>query len=128
MPAAAPRMTPRPSSWGTGRNNTERAGAGAAVGTGFKALALLKPEIGLDIELILDLIGVDRGIVAADLVVTGEGSAMDRSMATDDQSACAQASTSSADDGSPSASAGRPGDVDHVRIRFLRCRPWRTRR
>ena len=57
------------------------------MGTGIKALALLNPEIGLDIELILDLIGVDRRIVAADLLVTGEGSAMDRSMATAERSA-----------------------------------------
>jgi glycerate kinase len=42
------------------------------VGTGLEALALLNPEIGLCIEVIVDLIGFGRRIVAADLVVTGE--------------------------------------------------------
>jgi glycerate 2-kinase len=58
----------------TGREDAERAGAGAAGGAGFAALALLDAEIKPGIELILDLIEFDRRIAGADLVVTGEGS------------------------------------------------------
>ena len=65
----------------TGRDDTERTGAGAAGGTGFAALALLDAEIKPGIELILDLIDFDRRIAGADLVVTGEGSLDDQSLA-----------------------------------------------
>jgi glycerate kinase len=65
----------------TGREDAERAGAGAAGGTGFAALALLGAEIKPGIELILDLIDFDRKIAGADLLVTGEGSLDDQSMA-----------------------------------------------
>jgi glycerate 2-kinase len=65
----------------TGRDDVERAGAGAAGGTGFAALALLNAEIKPGIELILDLIDFDRRIAGADLVVTGEGSLDDQSLA-----------------------------------------------
>jgi glycerate 2-kinase len=65
----------------TGRDDTQRAGAGAAGGTGFAALALLNAEIKPGIELILDLIGFERRIAGADLVVTGEGSLDEQSLA-----------------------------------------------
>jgi glycerate kinase len=65
----------------TGRNDAERAGAGAAGGAGFAALALLNAEIRPGIELILDLIDFDRRVVGADLVVTGEGSLDQQSLA-----------------------------------------------
>jgi glycerate 2-kinase len=65
----------------TGRDDAERAGAGAAGGTGFAALALLNAEIKPGIELILDLIDFDRRIAGADLVVTGEGSLDEQSLA-----------------------------------------------
>jgi glycerate 2-kinase len=65
----------------TGRVDAERTGAGAAGGTGFAALALLDAEIKPGIELILDLIDFDRRIAGADLVVTGEGSLDDQSLA-----------------------------------------------
>jgi glycerate kinase len=64
----------------TGRDDVERAGAGAAGGTGFAALALLNAEIRPGIELILDLIDFDRRIAGADLVVTGEGSLDEQSL------------------------------------------------
>jgi glycerate 2-kinase len=57
----------------TGRNDAERAGAGAAGGAGYAALGLLDAEIRPGIELILDLIDFDRRVIGADLVVTGEG-------------------------------------------------------
>ena len=65
----------------TGRDDAQRAGAGAAGGTGFAALALLNAEIKPGIELILDLIDFDRRIAGADLVVTGEGSFDEQSLA-----------------------------------------------
>ncbi|HEU4907238.1 MAG TPA: glycerate kinase [Propionibacteriaceae bacterium] len=65
----------------TGRNDTERPGAGAAGGTGYAALAVLDGEIRPGIELILDLIDFDARVVGADLVVTGEGSLDDQSLA-----------------------------------------------
>ena len=65
----------------TGRNDAERRGAGAAGGTGYAALALLDAEIRPGIELILDLINFDGQVVGADLVVTGEGSLDEQSLA-----------------------------------------------
>jgi glycerate 2-kinase len=65
----------------TGRDDAVRAGAGAAGGTGFAALALLNAEIRPGIELILDLIDFDRRVIGADLVVTGEGSLDEQSLA-----------------------------------------------
>ena len=65
----------------TGRNDADRQGAGAAGGAGFAALALLNAKIRPGIELILELVDFDRRIVGADLVVTGEGSLDDQSLA-----------------------------------------------
>jgi glycerate kinase len=65
----------------TGRDDAQRAGAGAAGGTGFAALALLNAEIKPGIELILDLIDFEHQIAGADLVVTGEGSLDEQSLA-----------------------------------------------
>jgi glycerate kinase len=65
----------------TGRDDAARPGAGAAGGTGFAALALLNAEIKPGIGEILDLIEFDRRIVGADLVVTGEGSLDEQSLA-----------------------------------------------
>jgi glycerate kinase len=52
----------------------ERAGAGAAGGVGFAALAVLDAELRPGIELVLDLVGFADRLAGADLVVTGEGS------------------------------------------------------
>jgi glycerate 2-kinase len=65
----------------TNRNDTERPGAGAAGGAGYAALAVLDAEIRPGIELILDLIDFDAKVVGADLVVTGEGSLDEQSLA-----------------------------------------------
>ena len=65
----------------TGRNEADRPGAGAAGGAGFAALALLNAKIRPGIELILELVDFDRRIVGANLVVTGEGSLDDQSLA-----------------------------------------------
>jgi glycerate 2-kinase len=49
-------------------------GAGAAGGVGFAALAILGARMRPGIEMILDLVELDRNLVGAELVVTGEGS------------------------------------------------------
>jgi glycerate kinase len=48
-------------------------GAGAAGGLGAGAIAFLGAELRPGIELVLELIGFDRAVAGADLVVTGEG-------------------------------------------------------
>ncbi len=59
----------------TGRPGVrERAGAGAAGGVGFAALAVLDAELRPGIELVLDLVRFADRLPGADLVVTGEGS------------------------------------------------------
>lgn len=51
----------------------EMPGAGAAGGVGFAAVALLGGELRAGIGLMLDLVGFQRQLVGADLVITGEG-------------------------------------------------------
>ncbi len=51
-----------------------RAGAGAAGGVGFAAMAVLGARMRPGIELLLDLLGFDDALAGAALVVTGEGS------------------------------------------------------
>lgn len=49
-------------------------GAGAAGGTGFGALALLRAEVRSGIQVVLDLLDFPTLLADADLVITGEGS------------------------------------------------------
>lgn len=65
----------------TGTDFAGRAGAGAAGGTGFAALALLNADLRPGIELMLEWLDFDRALRGADLVVTGEGSLDDQSLA-----------------------------------------------
>lgn len=65
----------------TGTNLAEKSGAGAAGGTGFAALALLDAELRPGIELMLEWLDFDRAVRGADLVVTGEGSLDEQSLA-----------------------------------------------
>jgi len=65
----------------TGSDLTDRPSAGAAGGTGFAALALLAAELRPGIELVLDLVGFDERLDGADLVITGEGSLDEQSLA-----------------------------------------------
>jgi glycerate 2-kinase len=58
----------------TGLEVAGSAGAGAAGGTGFAALAYLHAELRPGIDLVLDLVGLDAALDGADLVITGEGS------------------------------------------------------
>ncbi len=64
----------------TGADLGDRPGAGAAGGTGFAALALLDAELRPGIELVLELVGFERAVRGADLVVTGEGSLDEQSL------------------------------------------------
>ncbi len=57
----------------TGSDHREAAGAGAAGGVGFAALALLDARLQPGIELVLGMTGFQGRLVQADLVVTGEG-------------------------------------------------------
>ncbi len=58
----------------TGRDVAASAGAGAAGGTGFAALAYLGAELVPGIDLVLSLVGFDAALDGASLVITGEGS------------------------------------------------------
>ena len=58
----------------TGRDVAADAGAGAAGGTGFGAMAYLGARLVPGAELVLDLIGFDAALTGASLVITGEGS------------------------------------------------------
>ena len=57
------------------------AGAGAAGGAGFGALAGLGARLEPGIELILSLLGFEDAVLGADLVITGEGSLDEQSLA-----------------------------------------------
>lgn len=57
----------------TGTDQRQAAGAGAAGGVGFAALALLDARLQPGIELVLDMIRFQDRLARADLVVTGEG-------------------------------------------------------
>jgi glycerate kinase len=58
----------------TGDDRRDTAGAGAAGGVGFAALALLGAELRPGIDIVLDLVGFHELLADVDLVVTGEGS------------------------------------------------------
>lgn len=58
----------------TGTDHAATAGAGAAGGTGFAALAVLGARLRAGIDLVLDLVRFPEVVPGAALVVTGEGS------------------------------------------------------
>ncbi len=58
----------------TGQDVRDQAGAGAAGGVGYAALAVLGAALCPGIELVLDLVGFHARLAGADLVITGEGS------------------------------------------------------
>ncbi len=65
----------------SGHDHSTRPGAGAAGGTGFAALALLQAELRPGIELVLELVGFSERLDGVDLVITGEGSLDEQSLA-----------------------------------------------
>lgn len=56
-----------------GKDVSETAGTGAAGGMGFAFLAFLNANLTPGIELILDVIGIEKEMEDSDLVITGEG-------------------------------------------------------
>jgi glycerate 2-kinase len=64
----------------TGRDLRDEPGAGAAGGVGFAALAVLGAQLRPGIDLMLDLLGFDRLVAGAELVVVGEGSLDEQSL------------------------------------------------
>ena len=56
-------------------------GTGAAGGTAYAAVALLGAELRPGIELMLDLVGFHDALAGVDLVITGEGSLDEQSLA-----------------------------------------------
>ena len=65
----------------TGHDHANDPGAGAAGGTGFAALALLGATVRPGIELVLELVDFRGRLAGADLVITGEGSLDQQSLA-----------------------------------------------
>ncbi len=65
----------------TGHDRSSVPGAGAAGGAGFGAVALLGAEIRPGIELILEMLDFDSSLAGASLVITGEGSLDEQSLA-----------------------------------------------
>ncbi|OBA60224.1 glycerate kinase [Mycobacterium sp. 1100029.7] len=57
-----------------GADYRDAPGAGAAGGVGFAALAVLRAQMKPGIDMILDLVELDRKLVGATMVITGEGS------------------------------------------------------
>ena len=64
----------------TGLDPRGQAGAGAAGGTGFGAMAVLGADQRPGIDIVLDLIDFDAQLAGADLVITGEGSLDEQSL------------------------------------------------
>ncbi|WP_234346591.1 glycerate kinase [Cellulomonas timonensis] len=58
----------------TGHDHADSPGAGAAGGVGVAAMAALGARMESGVDLVLDLVGLDRHLDGASLVVTGEGS------------------------------------------------------
>lgn len=83
MPAQVLELDARLADWAdrleaaTGRSERQTPGAGAAGGTAFGLLCLRERFRSLDlrpgVELVMEAVGFDRRLAAADLVLTGEG-------------------------------------------------------
>jgi glycerate kinase len=58
----------------TGQDHAMEAGAGAAGGVGFAALAFLRPDVRPGIDVVLETLGFEGMLDGANAVVTGEGS------------------------------------------------------
>lgn len=65
----------------TGSDVREQPGTGAAGGTAFAAVALLGADLRPGIELMLDLVGFHEAVPGVRLVITGEGSLDEQSLA-----------------------------------------------
>jgi glycerate 2-kinase len=65
----------------TGRDQADTPGAGAAGGVGFAAIALLGAAVRPGVEEVLELVGFADRLAGANLVITGEGSLDQQSLA-----------------------------------------------
>jgi glycerate kinase len=65
----------------TGRDHSGAAGAGAAGGVGFAALAVLDATLRPGIDVVLELLDLRRQLTGCRLVVTGEGSLDEQTLA-----------------------------------------------
>ena len=65
----------------TGRDLRNEPGAGASGGVGFAAIAVLAAQVRPGIEIVLELVDFDRVVAGADLVITGEGSLDEQTLA-----------------------------------------------
>lgn len=65
----------------TGHDRRGAAGAGAAGGVGFAAIAVLGAAVRPGIEMVLELVGFEQALAGADLVITGEGSLDEQTLA-----------------------------------------------
>ena len=64
-----------------GHRPGQQPGAGAAGGVGFALLAVLGAERRSGVDVVLDLVGLDAALAGADLLVTGEGSLDEQTLA-----------------------------------------------
>ena len=64
-----------------GYDYSRAAGAGAAGGTAFAAIALLGAELRSGIDVMLEIVGFAEAVAGSDLVITGEGSLDEQSLA-----------------------------------------------
>lgn len=64
----------------SGQDVRDAAGAGAAGGVGYAALALLEAQLRPGIDLVFDLVGFAEHLAKADFVITGEGSLDDQTL------------------------------------------------
>lgn len=62
------------------RDAAQAPGAGAAGGVGYAALAVLHATRRPGIDVVLDLVNLDRAVTGADLLITGEGSLDEQSL------------------------------------------------
>jgi glycerate kinase len=65
----------------TGRDHRDTPGAGAAGGVGFAAMAALNAQLRPGIQLVLELVHFHEHLADADLVITGEGSLDEQTLA-----------------------------------------------
>jgi glycerate kinase len=65
----------------TGRDRRDTPGAGAAGGVGFAAMAALNAQMRPGIQLVLELVRFHEHLADADLVITGEGSLDEQTLA-----------------------------------------------
>ncbi|HTU94876.1 MAG TPA: glycerate kinase [Solirubrobacteraceae bacterium] len=98
----------------TGRDHRADAGAGAAGGVGFGAVAILGARLRPGAELMLNQLGFAEALAGADLVVTGEGSLDEQTLRGKAPAAVAAASRAA---GVPVMAVAGRCQLDRARLR-----------